>query len=222
MSESPNSLLPPELWRLVMLRVQIANLGSCACVCQQWKSLLALDDNFWRSKLEELFPMAASNVEHPGLLFTRIWSGREIFPVEILNLGCLEGMFASAVLRCVSINGFSICPFFSINIRYGVAKERSKKSSISNPNGNLSIGFSPSFSGHNLQRHPNCLDFCRRAWIAPTIGGKSFLSPTNPAVTAPIASPPASAPGQPHVSVAPRLASSSRWWQSSLHCCLGR
>ncbi len=108
--------LPTDLWRLVMYRVQITHLGNFASVCRQWSSL-ALDENFWRSKLEEHFPMAESNVEQPGCFFSRIWSGFEIFPVEVLNLASLEGMFASAVLRCVSNNKITRIRAVSITIK---------------------------------------------------------------------------------------------------------
>jgi hypothetical protein len=103
--DGTKTILPPELWRLVLCRVEIHCMRRFACVCRQWH-YLARDDNFWRSKLEEFFPMAESTVQHPGLFFARIWAGKDILTVQVLNLSSSERMFASAVLRCVSINDF--------------------------------------------------------------------------------------------------------------------
>ena len=95
--------LPTELWRLVLERLEINVVFRFVLVCKIWQHLVC-DESFWRVKFEQIFPMAAINSSEYRRTFLNIWRGQAIFPVEVLNPGCREGSFGSAVLRCVSFN----------------------------------------------------------------------------------------------------------------------
>lgn len=93
--------LPTELWRLVLERLDVGETFRFALVARLWRNL-TLQDSFWLVKIQQMFPMAGFECDQYRHIFCSIWSGNTIIPVDVLNPGCREGSFGSAVLRCVS------------------------------------------------------------------------------------------------------------------------
>ena len=97
--------LPVELWRSILIHLELGSIFKSAQVCHTWRTVIRDDcDIFWENKLRTYFPMALPTAGSCyRQFFCGIWTGETILHVEILNFTCASGSFGSSVRRYVRL-----------------------------------------------------------------------------------------------------------------------